>query len=743
MGLGLKRRWVITHKKLIFLIFVILLLAVGTTQAAEFRASEGFSDTQGANGWSYAAVHFPGVDDLAANQVLGTYDSQNNRWEITIPGVSTVYIDANSQCMTEGNAVFSLRYWTADQDYDLVVVNSTLYATVTLGARLVMVDANTSTTTDLTNTFWAITPPQTINICKTLTEVKQGDRIYFLLQNSGDGQGSLVMQVWDPVITANVENPSGKTYYIDSVDGNDNNSGLSSDDAWASLNNVNSTCFQPGDRILFKAGTSYTGCLNLQGCGIEGFPIVVDMYGDGSKPCIDSEGLSHQTVLLSNVEYWEVNNLELVGGDELGVYVYANNCGTTHHIYLRNLYIHDVFGNNNSDTGGILCENKGTTVVTVFDDLLIENCHLVRTDRNGILVSGWVYHNRTNWHPNLNVVIRGNLLEDIGGDGVFVISCDGCLIEHNVVRYAQQRATDRACAGIWPMSCDNTVIQFNEVSHTAVGGAPVWDSEGFDSDTNCRNTVFQYNYSHDNAGGFLLVCSSEPSEDNLVNTGTVARYNISQNDRIATFSIEGPVEDVCIYNNDIYVGSGMGVHMTRNTFGSPNNIRYYNNILYADGTMNYSYFGSITNIIFENNVFYGNHNGPPYDPNAITADPKLVAPGSGGDGRDSLEGYKLQETSPCIDAGRDPNVDPNDYANGGRDFWCNMLPRPLNGNVDIGAHESNCLAADLNSDGAVDFDDFAILISYWLTDEPSVDIAPVCGDSIINFLDYAFLADEL
>ncbi|MCX5639182.1 MAG: hypothetical protein NTX52_16025 [Planctomycetota bacterium] len=47
-----------------------------------------------------------------------------------------------------------------------------------------------------------------------------------------------------------------------------------------------------------------------------------------------------------------------------------------------------------------------------------------------------------------------------------------------------------------------------------------------------------------------------------------------------------------------------------------------------------------------------------------------------------------------------------------------------------------------DSDCDVDFDDLAILFSYWLQDEPSVDIATLCGDGIINFPDYALLAAE-
>jgi len=313
------------------------------------------------------------------------------------------------------------------------------------------------------------------------------------------------------------------------------------------------------------------------------------------------------------------------------------------------------------DDGGFLCQREGED--TWFDGLLIEGCTIERVDRNGILHTD--YPTASDKHHSQNVVIRGNRLRDVGGDGIFILGCDGAVIERNVLRYAHQRVGrrpgERACAGIWPHRCNDTVIQFNEVSHTAVGGVTVRDSEAFDDDASCRGTVFQYNYSHDNAGGFLLVCGGA--------RGTIVRYNISQNDAIATFSLEGDgVEDIRIYNNVFYVGPGLTDNMTRNTMGTPRHVRYFNNIFYADGTMIYN-FGSVQDTVFENNVFYGNHEGRPADPNAPTSDPLLVKPGRGGNGRTTVAGYKLKANSPCRGAGK---IIPD---NGGRDFWGHKVPR--------------------------------------------------------------------
>lgn len=455
------------------------------------------------------------------------------------------------------------------------------------------------------------------------------------------------------------------TYYLDSLTGHDDNDGTSEDRAWKTLAPANAQVFGPGDRVLFKRGTVYSGLFKPQGSGAPGSPIIVAAYGQGDRPRIDGGGIQ-DTILLENVEYWELNDLEVtnLGAERAdwrtGVRISANDSGTLHHIHLKNLFVRDVNGSNdkNREGCGIFFECKGRTP-SRFDGLLIENCHVVRTDRNGICGRSAFTNRRRNWFPSLNVVIRGNLLEDIGGDGIKPWGCDGCLIEYNVLRGGRQRAEDHA-AGIWPWSCDNTVIQFNEVS----GMRGTKDSQGFDSDYNSRNSLFQYNYSHNNDGGFMLVCSPRVGSGNIGTVDTVIRYNISRNDGARIFHISGPVSGTRIYNNLFFVPQDRDIYavLFDNWDGYSQDTAFYNNIFYVEGRVRFDY-GKSTGNVFENNVFYGNIENRPGDPNAILTDPMLVAPGTGKAGLDSLDGYKLKEGSPCFGAGR-PIEDP-----GKRDFW--------------------------------------------------------------------------
>jgi hypothetical protein len=49
----------------------------------------------------------------------------------------------------------------------------------------------------------------------------------------------------------------------------------------------------------------------------------------------------------------------------------------------------------------------------------------------------------------------------------------------------------------------------------------------------------------------------------------------------------------------------------------------------------------------------------------------------------------------------------------------------------------------LNSEAeVVDFDDLKMLTDNWLGDEPTADIFPPGGDGIVNFLDFALLAQD-
>ncbi|MBN1293138.1 MAG: right-handed parallel beta-helix repeat-containing protein [Candidatus Latescibacteria bacterium] len=494
---------------------------------------------------------------------------------------------------------------------------------------------------------------------------------------------------------------TGRYYYVDSNAGDDRNTGLSIESPWKTIRKLNSIHFSPGDTILLCAGALFSGRLAVKGSGTADKPIVLSSYGEGPLPVIAAAGQHSEALLLKNCEFWEVTNLEItnthpkIAERRYGIRVASWNFGTMDHIYLKDLYIHDVSGDifkkDRWEGHGILWENGGRLKRSNFNDLRIENCRLERTDRTGIGGSSPYRHKSGVWFPSTNVVIRNNYLEDIGGDGIKVFGCDGALVEYNIVKNASQR-NDGYCCGIWPFASDNTIIQYNEVS----GMRGTVDGYAFDADFDTRNTLFQYNYSHDNEGGFMFVFTPRPSEHN---EGTIVRYNISVNDGTRIFSIGGPVKNVQIYNNSIITGEGMVVqsllispaeHHGRLYY--PDDISIKNNIFLTRGIGQFVQniapvdanglytgvpgIGETKRFVLESNLLFGNNFWVPATGKNFSGDPMITF------AQENMIGYlaglyTLENGSPCIGTGLYIE------GNGGKDFAGNDVEDELS--PDIGA----------------------------------------------------------
>ncbi|MEI6748543.1 MAG: DNRLRE domain-containing protein [Bacteroidota bacterium] len=478
------------------------------------------------------------------------------------------------------------------------------------------------------------------------------------------------------------------TYFIDFTGGNDANNGLSSATAWKTLTKVNATTFTANNRILFKAGGVWTGKLYPKGSGISGSPIIIDMYGEGNKPIIDGNGMTGTGVVyLYNQQYWEVNNLEITNnaaaaGDRRGVRIEAENFGTANHIYLKNLYIHNIKGSVGQErtdkrTGGI-----GFAIVSVasqethFNDILIENCVISSCENQGIITECVTddgfdpYSAEWNSMKITNAVIRNNTISNISKNAMIIRLFEGGVIENNVCYNTANGITGNT---IFSAACSGTVFQYNEGYDN---NSPDADGSLYDADLRSPNTYWQYSYSHDNAHGLFWTCTVQ------ADVNVVCRYNISQNDQGVIFCINYPVTSVRIYNNTVYIPSNLSplIISERNVGGAGSRIyTFNNNLIYnLSPTASYDWTTGYTRSI-DYNCFYGIHpSTEPSDAHKVTTDPKLVSPGSGGFGLNTVSGYKLQSGSSCINTGKTISN------NGGRDYWGNALYTAA---ADIGANE--------------------------------------------------------
>jgi hypothetical protein len=500
-------------------------------------------------------------------------------------------------------------------------------------------------------------------------------------------------------------------YYLDSAGGNDSSDGMSPATAWKTLTKINGVTYQPGNRICLKAGGSWTGQLQPKGSGTSAAPILIGMYGSGAKPSLAAGATDTSTVTLLNQQYWEINDLEVTNtkaslGDYRGISVNGQNGGTLNHIYIQNCFVHDVTGNvvwiggsganapgitfgggwdASKKSGGIVFDvqaGSGTAVKTRFNDVLIQGNTVQDCSFGGIILKqldGTVHWGtRTSaadpsWTPHTNVVVRGNYLSQLntkyGCDAIYMTDVQNGLIEENVSDGAGTSAIELYYT-------DSVTVQKNETFGTTMkaGGA---DWNGMDTDEATTNTVIQYNYFHDNGDGILICQFSFGS--------SVIRYNIVQNNaRYQIYLHSDPSAASSVYNNTVYndkdnsgVTYGYGTALAAS-------YAFQNNIFFAgSGNGLLTTGGGIT---YHNNLYSGSSvQVPSGDSKRITANPMLMAPGTGTSGGasgpafGSLDGYKLQTQSPALHAGV------TIANNGGLDFWGTPLPA---GAPDVGAYEA-------------------------------------------------------
>ncbi|MFC7041221.1 right-handed parallel beta-helix repeat-containing protein, partial [Nonomuraea rubra] len=523
---------------------------------------------------------------------------------------------------------------------------------------------------------------------------------------------------------------AGTTYYVDAAAGDDSASGQDEAHAWRSLAKVSATTFQPGDRILLRAGQRWSGeQLWPKGSGESGAPITIDRYGEGARPRIDAAGQAADAVRLFNQEFWTLKNLEVTNevpatgtpGENLrdlrGIHVSGDDGRTLDGFVIDGVAVHDVTGEVNwiggssendepgvhfgtgwdgsKRTGGIVFDTTVPDVqappgqATVLNDVVIQNSTVANTSFAGIVFkqytgdgesavpTGWgtrVNRDDAKFTPHTNIVIRNNHVTQAGTaygcNGMYVTNVRGALIERNVVHRA-------GTSGIETYFADDVTFQFNEVYETQqkAGGA---DSNGIDPDKGTTRQVVQYNFLHGNGDGVLL-CQFGFG-DAVVRNNVIAgnsRYQIYlHSDRAATAKI---------YNNTIYNDkSGYLIY----GYGSYLDARYdiTNNLLYS--TRPGAVLTTSPTIAYSHNLYGGAAlTVPPGDEAAVvTADPLFAdAP---------LDGpYGTPETGPALQTAHGLRVTSGSYAidagtpidgNGGRDYAGLAL---YNGAPDLGAFE--------------------------------------------------------
>jgi len=505
---------------------------------------------------------------------------------------------------------------------------------------------------------------------------------------------------------------SAATYYLD-CSASQSGAGTQAS-PWNSLASVNAFAFIPGDQILLNRGTACSGTLTPQGSGSATAPIVIDAYGTGAQPVING-GSAEEAVKLFNQQYWEINNLEIAGGNLYGVYISGNTPNVSiNHIHLRNLNVHgaNFTSTKRADSGEVFISANGAGEIlndVLVDGVTAHDSHV----SEGILVSAggaWIEGNGVSQPLGNNVTVQNSTAHDIYGDGILISELTNGLLQWNVVYRSGlcPNCTGSTPVGLWEWYCHTCTVQNNEsYANQSWGG----DGGDFDIDYYNDNNIVQYNYGHDSAGYCVAFfgAGGRASNDN------VFRYNVcSNNGQRGDLSKQGEVfvytwdngslNGVQIYNNTFYwnpATNAAAIITSGAAFSGKAPLFFKNNIIYATvpGMVQTTPAFTLDNNIYWTTSpspatwqvgsntytsFSAYQTGSNQDVHSYQADPMLNSPTYHAVGRPT-SAFTLLQGSPAVGKGANVCTAISGCSMGAHDFWGNALPNGSGYN--IGAYQ--------------------------------------------------------
>ncbi len=145
---------------------------------------------------------------------------------------------------------------------------------------------------------------------------------------------------------------TGKTYYVSSSEGSDENDGLSVDRPIKTLARASEIVLEPGDGILLRRGDVWENeRFYPKGSGTFENPVVIYSYGEGQeRPVIKKAGIDMACITLEGNDGIIVAGLELAEsyGGLLIQYQGDNSLGNDY-LHIEDLYVHDMIDTFNSD----------------------------------------------------------------------------------------------------------------------------------------------------------------------------------------------------------------------------------------------------------------------------------------------------------------------------------------------------------------------------------------------------------
>jgi hypothetical protein len=305
-------------------------------------------------------------------------------------------------------------------------------------------------------------------------------------------------------------------HYLDCNAGNDSADSLTPQTAWRTVAKANSYTYQPGDTLLLRRNTRCDGMLWPKGSGTEQAPIRVGAYGQGALPIIVG-GSESAGLRLSDQQYWEIENLEIVGGSPYGIRI-GGSAPVMRHFRITNVVVHDVPGTPLTKDTGLVVIAPDDRTKSRIDDVVVDGVTAYRTSEwAGILINGAGFDSGGADDHGEHIEIRNSMVHDVAGDGILLARVSHGVIEHNVAWNTgmQETQTIGTPNAIWEWKCRDCRVEYNEGYFS---DSPGVDGGVFDIDYGDENNLLDHNFGHDSQGYCVSVFGAEGASGNSVHS---------------------------------------------------------------------------------------------------------------------------------------------------------------------------------------------------------------------------------
>lgn len=406
------------------------------------------------------------------------------------------------------------------------------------------------------------------------------------------------------IFTSVIQN--AEVYYVNSKDGNDNNSGLSPNLAWKTIAKVNNSKFNPGDEILFKRNSIWREELVISSNGELNKAIKYSAYGEGKNPKIlGSNQLLEFIKFRENIWLakpgkkmgwlWFINKSDSIiwGTKKPNVKELLNK----YDFYLENGYIY-IFCKVNplNEFKSIEISVRDFGIISGWKDrsknfIVIKNFEIMFTkiaNIRSVKSNNWIIKN--------NILHHSGITDESDGQGIQIEGSNN-LISQNITFENGQHGIFVSSFG--NADVINNIIEKNEVYNNYHTGIDVMNLGG--EKLGLRNIIIRNNKVYDTPNHLgkeigIQLLAYEPGK--IVNAKIY--YNIIHNVKGIAIAIFPGVDSVLVANNTAYepesacflIDGDVGKIICKNNIGVGNN---YFTVLSIN---------SIKNKIIENNLWY-------------------------------------------------------------------------------------------------------------------------------------------